>query len=816
MLSLREFRTKNKGFADLLNYAAFIDEGAILNKDGSLMTACCFQGEDLDSATEDELAIMSEQINSALTKLGTGWMLNVDSLRLPAMSYVGAQVCSFPSRVTALIDEERRRQYEKEGAHYENIYILTLTYLPPPDINAKLVSVFVEDDRKKGKVFDYNELLSRYKNTVAEVFASLAFRLTVTPMSSEEFLTFLHSCITGEVHTVHVPKIPMYLDVILGCRDFKGGFYPAVGQQHLRVVTIAGYPAESTPGMLDALNRLSIPYRWSTRFIILDPVDALTQLKTYRRNWIQKRSTILSMLKGQMGAGESRYENGDAVQMSDDANDAYTEASEGRVRFGYHTLTVVCHAVSQEEADFRAGEIVKVLNNLGFAAFVETTNAVDAFLGSLPGHGYPNVRRPLIHTGNLADMLPLTWVWPGAAVHPCDLYPPNSPPLFYGATSGSTPFRVSLHCGDLGHTLMLGPPGSGKSTILGLIAAQQFRYPNAQVFMFDKGMSAYILTKACGGLHYEIAGEGQTLAFCPLGDCSSEQDRAWAKEWVELLVLLQLSQGESLSPQERGEISRGVDNLLNNTDSPEQRTLTALNTTIQNPKIRAAIDYYTLQGSLGELLDASSDSLRTSNFQVFEIEHLMNKGEKAVIPVLLYLFYKLEKRFDGKPTLLILDEAWIMLRHPLFREKIREWLKVLRKANVAVVFATQSVGDVMNSPIADVLIESCPTKILLPNPDARTEVSAAFYRQMGLNTRQIDNLARAIKKKDYYLMSSDGKRLFDLRLGPVTLAFVGTNAKRDIPIVNELQAQYGEEWIQAWLRKRGATDKWIQDWFATY
>jgi len=90
-------------------------------------------------------------------------------------------------------------------------------------------------------------------------------------------------------------------------------------------------------------------------------------------------------------------------------------------------------------------------------------------------------------------------------------------------------------------------------------------------------------------------------------------------------------------------------------------------------------------------------------------------SKALVAPVLTYLFHKLEARFDGKPTFLILDEAWVFLDDPMFADRIREWLKVLRKKNVSVIFATQSLADIANSPIAPAIIESCLSRIFLPN-----------------------------------------------------------------------------------------------------
>ncbi|OEU69378.1 MAG: hypothetical protein BA863_01090 [Desulfovibrio sp. S3730MH75] len=187
---------------------------------------------------------------------------------------------------------------------------------------------------------------------------------------------------------------------------------------------------------------------------------------------------------------------------------------------------------------------------------------------------------------------------------------------------------------------------------------------------------------------------------------------------------------------------------------------------------------------------------------VFEIEELMNLGDKNLIPVLLYLFHRVEKALTGQPSLLILDEAWIMLGHAVFREKIREWLKVLRKANCAVVLATQSLSDAVRSGILDVLEESCPTKIFLPNETAIQESQYALYQGLGLNSKQISIVASAAPKRDYYIVSPEGRRLIDLALGPVALSFVGSSDKTSISKIKELVAEHGPEWPGKWIKIR--------------
>ncbi|NRP74871.1 Type IV secretion system protein virB4 [Ensifer psoraleae] len=201
---------------------------------------------------------------------------------------------------------------------------------------------------------------------------------------------------------------------------------------------------------------------------------------------------------------------------------------------------------------------------------------------------------------------------------------------------------------------------------------------------------------------------------------------------------------------------------------------------VQVREIKDALHHYTVDGPMGQLLDAEEDGLTLGAFQCFEIEQLMNMGERNLVPVLTYLFRRIEKRLDGSPSLLVLDEAWLMLGHPVFLAKIREWLKVLHKANCTVVLATQSISDAERSGIIDVLKESCPTKICLPNGAAREPGTREFYERIGFNARQIEIVSNAIPKREYYVVTPEGRRHFDMALGPVALSFVGASGKEDL------------------------------------
>jgi len=803
MLPLKLFKNKQKGLPDLLNYAAVIDDGIILNKDGSLMASWFYRGIDTASATDNERNHVSTRLNNVLAKLGSGWMTHHDVIRWQARGYPACSESHFADAITRLIDNERRGQFNAKGQHYESVYILTLTFLPPLHRQSQLKQWMFTNELADQKTAVASSLLEQFKTTIHEIEDGLSSVLKLQRLKgqvysdeqglthiNEQLLQFLNYCLTGNNHYINLPPVPMYIDAIIGGQDFYASLSPKIGNKFISVIAIDGFPQESAPGILSLLEQLPISYRWSTRFIYMDSVEALLHLKKYRRKWQQKvRGFMDQILRTSKGVVDQ-----DAQLMVSDTDAAIAEAASSLVAYGYYTSVIVLLDENPSYLLEQARYVRRVIQQLGFDCRLETVNAVEAWLGSLPGHALPNIRRPLLHTLNLADLLPTSAIWPGEEYNPCPYYPPQSPALLHAATDGSTPFRFNLHIHDVGHTLIFGPTGAGKSTLLALIAAQFCRYQGANIFAFDKGNSLFALTKAVQGQHYDIGGEA-SLYFCPLANLQSDYDQSWAEQWIEQLIILQ---GVSVLPEHRNAIHQAM-RLLRHTTST---TLSDFVTNLQDKSLRAALQYYTIDGAMGRLLDNEQDGLAFGNFQTFEIEALMNLGDKALIPVLLYLFHRIEKRLCGQPTLLILDEAWLMLSHPVFRDKIREWLKVLRKSNCAVVLATQSLSDATRSGIVDVLNESCPTKIFLPNANALEQGSREFYEQMGLNERQIQLIAHATPKRHYYYLSPQGKRLFELNLGPVALAFVGAAGKEDLQMIQTLLLEHPVDWPWQWLDYR--------------
>jgi type IV secretion system protein TrbE len=223
---------------------------------------------------------------------------------------------------------------------------------------------------------------------------------------------------------------------------------------------------------------------------------------------------------------------------------------------------------------------------------------------------------------------------------------------------------------------------------------------------------------------------------------------------------------------------------------------------LQSNALKQALQPYTVGGHWGRLLDAEMERLGEADVQAFETEGLIGAG--AAPAVLSYLFHRIGDRLDGRPTLLIIDEGWLTLDDRGFAEQLREWLKTLRKKNASVIFATQSLADIDGSAIAPAIIESCPTRLFLPNERALEPQIAAIYRRFGLNDRQIEILSRSTPKRDYYCQSRRGNRLFELGLSEVALAFTAASSKSDQKAIAEIvAAQPHEGFAAAWLRCKG-------------
>ena len=795
MMNLSEYRTKSASLADFLPWVALVAEGIVLNKDGSFQRTARFRGPDLDSATPAELVAVTARLNSTLRRLGSGWAVFVEAQRVPALSY---PVSDFPDVVSELVDVERREQFREEGAHFESFYYLTLLWMPPAEEAARAEAWLYEGRSKTG--VDPKELLKSFIDRTGRMLHLIeGFMPEAEWLGDGDTLTYLHSCISTKVQRVRVPETPAYLDALLADEALVGGLEPRLGDHHLRTLTITGFPSVTFPGLLDELNRQAFAYRWSSRAIMIDKTDATKLLTKIRRQWFAKRKSVAAILKEIMTNEASTLLDSDASNKAADADMALQELGADEAGIAYVTATITVWDRDPALAAEKLRLVEKIVQSRDFTCTVEGVNALEAWFGSLPGHVYANVRQPPVSTLNLAHLIPLSAVWAGAErdEHFGDA------PLLYGKTEGSTPFRLSLHIGDVGHMLVVGPTGAGKSVLLALMALQFRRYEASQIFAFDYGGSIRAAAIAMGGDWQDLggalhdAGSAGSVALQPLARIDEAAERAWASEWLAALLA---GEGVDVDPAAKEHLWSALNSLASAPLS--ERTLTGLAVLLQSQELKLALAPYLVGGPWGRLLDAEAEHLGTARVQALETEGLV--GASSAPSVLAYLFHRIEGRLDGSPTLIIIDEGWLVLDSPAFAAQLREWLKTLRKKNASVIFATQSLADIEGSRIAPAIVESCPTRIFLPNERAAEPQIARIYERFGLNDRQIEILSRATPKRDYYCQSRRGNRLFELGLGDVALAFTAASSRTDQIKIGELVETRGHaDFAEFWLRHRG-------------
>ena len=783
---LKEYSEEKGKLSSYVPWICLIDKGVVLNKNGTLQKTLKYRGYDLDSSTVYELKNINAKLNDVIKRLGQGWSLNVEARRKKCTDYIEAE-----NEILAIdiIEKERKLNF-LENEHFESEYYLTIVQLIPTDNSKKVGEIFLEY-AKKSEILDktlenFNKEFKKILNLFKEIF------LEVTELDDEETYTYLHSCVSTKTDKVIVPEIPYAMANYLCDSDLVGGLKPKLRGKEIRCISIQGFPNYTVPGFFDVLNRLNIPYRWITRFLMLSKLEALSKMERKYKNIFSQRLSLFQRVYAEL-TGEkeenSRKLNEDALNKANEVRTQIALTTGDYVSQGFYTCTLIVDGDSIDEVEERVDVISKTINNMGFITIEESINSVEAFLGSIPGNITNNIRMPILNTITLSHLLPVSSVWGGDSWNKHL----NAPPLIYTKTKGSTPFRFNIHIEDIGHSAIVGPTGYGKSVLLGLIASSFMKYKDSRVYFFDKDASSRVLTYAVGGEFHDLGND--ELSFQPLANIEIVEEKEWAYGWI-LEILEQ--ENVKVSPTQKEKIWKALDNLAK---TPiELRTISNFYTSVNDREIKEALIPYKIGGALGKYFDSDKDTLNFSRWQVFEMNQVIN-NKKGITPLLSYIFRRIENSLDGNPCIIILDECWMFFDNPIFAAKIREWLKVLRKKNCSVIFATQELGDILNSKLFTTVLDACQTKVFLPNPNAFADNYIPIYEKFGLNKTEIEIISKATKKKEYYYKSTKGSRLFELDLKEKTLSLIASSDLAKQNKAKELKEIYRDanDFTREWL-----------------
>ncbi|GEO42822.1 conjugal transfer protein TrbE [Skermanella aerolata] len=783
------------------------DDGTILTKWGGVQQSIAFRGLDDQSSSRQVQADFDSRINNVLKRLQGGTALWVDACRQRSKPLVVPTREEWPGDDASwMIEAERVATYNRAGSHLETSCYITHARALPTDRQGRFQHLWMRNV-PKGLVGNYREFVRQYRQEM-EGFA-LALRHTGMPqvdlLNTDETLTYLHSCVSNRHHPVTTLDWGMPIDDMLTDCDLIPGMAPMLGDHHLRVVSVLTYPSHTYPILLNHLDDLGIEYRACWRWVPFDSSETDTFLDATADRWKRARKGLRAILHEAWNKTPATDLDGTAIERGGEVDAAASAVRNDLISLGRLNLTVTVMDKDETIADEMAAAVREAINGRTMTAIVETHNTVDAWLGSIPGHPFANIRRRVVTSMNLSHLIRTTTKWGGpvgnSAIKRED--GTDSAPLIACSTGNNDPFRYNPWVGDSGMVNIVGPNGSGKSALEALSANQLFRYRNAHVRIFEQGKSARIPTLCAGGTYYSL--DAKSLAFQPLRHVDDYPEKVWARDWLCDRIE---QAGVKVVPSIQKRVWEAVQAVAA-IDDPDLRTMTAFlqlyRTDQFDDPVKLALEDFTT-GAYGHLLNGDQDHLDlNSRWVTFEMGELL-KSPRASGAVLSYIFHRLEGMFDGRPTLIILDEGWQFLLVGEFARKIKAWLKTLRKRRVAIHFASQEIADSVNSDQASTLISECLTKVFLANDEARGSIIRSYYQELGLRDDEIDIIAAMTRKRDYYVRSSLGSRVFDLGLydTPVGRSVCGSSSDEDHAKADRVLAEYGaDRFFEGWLEVNG-------------
>lgn len=809
MRSFAASRSHHPGFQDLMPWAFLVGSGVVLTRAADFVGGFWYDPPDASAYEATERQGISGVIGKALNMLGSGWAMWSDVAVVPSAGYPPASASHFTDPALLAVEAERRRTFEAEGTHFERDHALFFSYTPPFATSTRVAEVMHRDQTERGRRQPMMAAHDEFERQMHRIEDQMGSTLRMRRMQSytapgvdgteehyDELVSYLGFSAYGNHFPRVIPREGAFLDTILGGRDYSPGDISIMQGQFVGAVSLDGFPDQSVPGICDRLSMMAMPYRFTQRFIFLDPQSAIAEMRRYRRNWNQQSVPMLRAL-GFKGGSANHF----ALAQVADVDAAISLAREARVRFGYYSAAIILRSESADTLRDMMRMTERTINECGFGARQEETHAPDVFLGSLPGNTEDNIRRPMINTANLSDTIPSSGVWTGAIHNPSPMIEPNSPALMYGAGNEGVPFRFNIHRSDNSNFAFFGPPGSGKSSLLNIVAYQFRRYRGAQVRNIDVKGSAYVAAMAAGASYSWVAGE-ETPSFAPFAHLETTRDRLWAAEIAGIMFALQSRNNAKPDSQQRTHIRQALDLM----SKMPHRSLTNFLITVQDKEVRDTLGAYK-----GSMFDAAADDVPANAWELFDVTNILDAGDHILLPATIHILNRFQRGIDNAPQLWLMDEVAVQIENSHWLPRLRGLLKLMRSYNVGVGMATQNLSDMCRKPLMDIFLENVRTKVYGANLAAQLGGSddvkgpADFYAAFGINRRQREVIQYAREKRDYYVTQDRDHRLVDFDLGPVTQALCASTSNSDVLAAKEIVARTGKgrPFALAWLEHKG-------------
>ena len=746
-------------FIDVLNWEALVAPGVMACKDGSLLAGWDVTGIDTESLEPDALAGHLRHLGFALSGLSDGESVWSVFDRRPWVPESEPDLTGHAA--LDAVAQESHLLLATPGTTWSDRLLLFLGWKPEtpgslPDELAGFSEATARLESRLGATLSLRHLVPEGPGAPCPFCGALAGLLGQS-RSAPRF---------GE------DNLPVGLDMLLGAdvRQPRRAGPVTLDGRSLAVFALEGLPVTYGIAPFQRFQDLPCAFTWVTRYEALSAGTARRAVRRRQRFWLQGSADFVANIGGESRGRRDLY--GDA--MAESLDPVLARLSRGEEGHGHYVSAFILQGADRESLRSSIALLQAAADDGHYGVREERANAIPALLSALPGHLGINPRSVVLRAQAMADLMPVRSIWRGHATCPSSRLPAGTPALLQARARTGEHVHVNLHHGDLGHTLLFGPTGAGKSVLLGRIAAAWLRYPDAQVIYFDRQRSIAHACAALGGTFLEPGRPGSSgiAPFAHLGRLGT----SWGLSWLTALVEHGL--GRHPSPDEAAEL-RGAVESLSGDGRPSLRSVWEY---VQTKDLRQVIMAW-VEGPEAGMFDSDEAdvgaALAAAPFTVFET-HTLFEARRAVSMLSVdYMFAETDRRFDGRPTLVVLDEAWSFFAHPLWIDRIRSWLKEGRKRNVAVLMATQSVADAARSDLTEDLLESCPTRLYLANPEATARASREQYEALRLEPAQVELIARIAPKRELYLVQPGGRRVISLPMGPAALSILGRTGADD-------------------------------------
>jgi len=825
-----------RSLADLLPWFGLLVEGVALCKNGSLLAGFAYEGSDIEGVLDDDVNRRIDLLQMSLRQLTDRITIHSVQRRRFTNDYPYAE---FVNPVAAMIDREwGESTLEVPNAVLEHRFYLSYRYPNKTEAIFEQLRSEIEQSTSPFKAIatvakrrisessaiaavrgQLGEIFEEFNNVLKSFAKDMTDTLGFVRLSSDDLLgdLFCSANLASAPGPVRAPTRDPHLDTRLAADEILRQnrlleFRGPSRSTFVAGLSTTGMPPEAYSVHLDQLMAAPCEYILVQTFRFIDKFNAekaIQSAESFYRTEVKSASVrVFESLTGI----ESQKVNTGNLALADDAQQALVESTAQDLTFGYYNMTVLALGNTKAEAERAADMLSSTLRASGYVMTREELGLMSAFMGTLPGNEGVQLRKYLASTANISDLAPIRTISRGEPYHGLfsRLHQKDLPAHVRFRTPYGIPYDFNCHAEDLGHTVVIGGAGSGKSTFLSLLIAEFQKFFPCQTYIFDKDHSIALLSTLLGGVNIDMVSPGKTGARCnPVLRMLRDGDDRALLTWIGVLFA---SGGKRLSPEELEIVNTVIQSLKSLGET--HWTLGLFYATLAGRSRDLALQIapyvdrshdegsYT-RGAYSEYFDNEEDTFSLQSIVCMETGKLLQTPEVAA-PFMDYAFYCIEKKLDGKtPTMIYIEEAWYMLANPIFEEKINDWLRTFRKKRAFVLFATQSPDEFTKLKAWPAFVANVPTRIFLPALNDSISVTGEIYKALfNLNDAQLELLATALPKRDYLLTKPGLTRLVQARMPHVLVAINEATTRQDLREAAHDASRMGDpNWITKYFKE---------------